>query len=416
VATYTHRNRAAAAFLLFFVFAPGFLAASGYEFDGIGARSMARGGAVIADAADWSAIYWNPANLADVKAREAGLELKKGRSHSYDGNSFSLKDPNFPTDAFAKKHVESTFFFGSLGAAVPLGDNSAFGAGFYTPLLQGSDFKDAGLPSNTQYNSIDYEGFASIMVANFSYARKVSEKLSLALGVNAIRGSLSSDAKIGVNLLAPGTLHKELDGTGFGTEGIIGAKYRLSDAFSAGAVFRTGANVKIEGEAEASLLGTVEKSDFKFTLMQPATSGLGAAWRYRRNLTFTCDLTQTWWKGFSNAMTYQTPGAMLADQAKTYDWKNSYKFRAGALWAYNEHTDFMAGYAYDTPAIDAGSLDHASAIDVHMHRFSAAASRRWGGLEATLGMLAGDFTTRKAGGVKYGLGGGYVMGEVKYKF
>lgn len=41
--------------------APAAAGASGYEFDGIGARSMARGGAVIADAADWSAVYWNPA-------------------------------------------------------------------------------------------------------------------------------------------------------------------------------------------------------------------------------------------------------------------------------------------------------------------------------------------------------------------
>ncbi|MDD2806105.1 MAG: outer membrane protein transport protein [Elusimicrobiales bacterium] len=409
----THRNRAAALFFLLSVSAPEFLAASGYEFDGIGARSIARGGAVIADAADWSAIYWNPANLADVKAREAGLELKKGNSHSYDGNSFSLPAT---TDRFAKKHSRSSFFFGSLGAVVPLGKGSALGAGLYMPLLQGSDFKDAGLPGNTTYDSIDYKGFAGITVANISYARKLTENISLALGVNAIRGDIASDAKIGA--VGAGTIDKEMDGTGYGVEGIFGGKYQLNDSFSLGAVFRTGADVKIEGDAEASwpALAMTEATGFKFSLMQPPTSGVGAAWKFRKDLTLTCDLTQTWWKGFSNKTTYDNPGTLLADQAKTFDWKNSYKFRAGALWAYDERTDFLAGYAYDTPAIDAGSLDHSAAIDVHMHRFSAAVSRRWGGLQGTLGALAGDFTTRKAGGVKYGLGGGYVMGEVKYKF
>lgn len=402
--------------LLCAALAPARCGASGYEFDGIGARSMARGGAVIADAADWSAIYWNPANLALVAEREAGLELKKGSSHSYDGNSFSLKDPNFPGDAFSKKHSRSNFFFGSVGAAVPLGDKAALGAGFYMPLLQGSDFKDAGLPGNVQYSSIDYKGFAAIMVANVSYAREVSERLALALGVNAIRGQMASEARLGINIPAPGTLEKELDGSGFGVEGVLGGRYRFSDAFSLGAVFRTGANVGITGEAEATLYGAAEKSDFEFNLRQPATSGVGAAWKPGRGLTLTCDLTQTWWKGFSNEISYATPGTLLADQPKTFDWKNSFKYRAGLLWAYDERTDFMAGWAYDTPAIDSGSLDHSAAIDVHMHRFSAAASRRWGGLEATLGLLAGNFTPRKAGGVNYGLGGGYAMGEVKYKF
>lgn len=406
-------SRRAALLVLLSLPAPAFLRASGYEFDGIGARSMARGGAVIADATDWSAVYWNPANLADVKAREAGLELKAGNSHSYDGNSFSLPAT---ADRFSKKHSRSSFFFGSMGAVVPLKDGSAVGTGLYMPLLQGSDFKDAGLPANTAYSSLDYNGFAAITVANLSYARRVSDALSLAAGVNAIRGQISSDAKIGSAVA--GSIDKEMAGTGYGVEGVFGGKYRVSDSVALGAVFRTGADVKIEGEAEVSwaAFAMQEASDFRFTLMQPPTSGVGAAWKFRRDIVFTADLTQTWWKGFSNETTYDVPGTLLVNQAKTYDWKNSFKYRAGALWAYDERTDFMAGYAYDTPAIDAGSLDHASAIDVHMHRFSAAVSRRWGGLEATLGALAGNFSTRKAGGVKYGLGGGYVMGEVKYKF
>lgn len=398
------------------VSAPAPARASGYEFDGVGARAIARGGAVIADATDWTAIYWNPANLTGVKEREAGLELKAGKSYTRDGNSFNLQDPNFPNDAFSRKKSDSSFFFGSLGAAVPLDEKSAFGVGVYVPLMQGSDFADTSA-TNAQYSGINYEGFASLMVANISYARKVSDRASFSLGANAIRGNLASDVELGFKIPTAGVTIKELDGTGYGLEGVFGAKYALTESVALGAVFRSGAKVKIEGDAKAraAALAMSEDSDFKFTLKQPPTSGIGAAWRYRDDLTFTCDFAQTWWKGFSNELTYDTPGTLLADQANTFNWKNSYKLRAGALWSYSENADLMAGYAYDTPAIDAGSIDFSTAIDVPMHRFSAAASRRWGPVEGTLAGLVG-YNSRNAGGVNYRLGGWYFISELKYNF
>ena len=387
------------------------LMASGYEFDGVGARSIARGGAVIADAADWSAIYWNPANLTDVKQREAGLELKAGKTFTRDGNSFSLKDPAAPNDVFNKKKGESSFFFGSMGTAIPLDDKSAIGAGFYLPLLQGAVFKDAN-PANAFYHTIDYDGSASIMVGNVSYARLVSDKASVALGLNAIRGGLNSELKSDTLY---GALDIKSDASGYGVEGVFGGKYKYSDNLSFGAVFRTGSKVKLEGDATATLAGTVEKSDMSFTIKQPPTSGIGAAWRLRPGLMLTVDFTQTWWNGFSNASTYDNPGTLLTSKSNTFDWKTSFKYRAGALWNYSSATDLMAGYAYDTPAIDGGSIDFSSAIDVPMHRFSAAASHRWGSIEGTLAGLVG-YNSRNTGGVNYRLGGWYFISEVKYTF
>lgn len=408
------RSSFAKAALLAVLAAPGTAYASGYEFDGIGARAVARGGAVIADSPDWTAIYWNPANLTEVTSREAGLELKAGKSYMRDGNSFSLKDPNYPADVFGKKKIDSAFFFGSVGAVVPLDSESALGAGFFVPLMQGSKFKDTS-STNAQYNSIDYDGFASIIVGNVSYARKVSKKVSVALGINAMRGNIDSDTKLGANLLG-GTIVKKLEGSGYNIEEVVGANYHYSDVLSFGAVFRTGSKVKLKGEADASApIFGAEKSDFEFTLRQPPTSGIGAAWVYRKNLVFTCDFTQTWWRGFSNETKYDTQGTLLTNTGNTFNWRNSYKFRAGALWTYSDNTDLMAGYAYDTPAMDAGSLDLSTAIDVPMHRLSAALSHRWDSIEGTLGGLLG-YNSRNAGGVNYRLGGWYLISEIRYKF
>ncbi len=409
----TCQSRILKAALLAVMLAPGALYASGYEFDGIGARAIARGGAVIADAPDWTAIYWNPANLTDVKAREAGLEVKAGKSYTRDGNSFNV---NGAGNIFSKKKADSSFFFGSIGSAVPLDENSAMGVGVYLPLLQGARFKD-DRPLDANYNSIDYDGSAAIAVGNLSYARRLGDRFSAAAGFNVVYGMLKSDLTLDYWIGATRDVATQsLDGHGYGVEGVLGGKYQYSDSLSFGAVFRSGTNVKIKGDADAvsTNFGT-ESTRFEFTLKQPPTSGIGAAWRYRKDLTFTLDLTQTWWKGFSNETTYETQGILLTDKANTFDWNNSYKFRAGALWNYSDNTDFMAGYAYDTPAIDAGSLDFSAAVDVPMHRVSAAASHRWGPVEETLAGLVG-YNSRTAGGVNYRLGGWYLISELKYTF
>lgn len=402
-------NASATAILLLGL-SPACALASGYEFDGVGARAVARGGAVIADAPDWTAIYWNPANLTGVKSREAGLELKAGKSYMRDGNSFNT---GVAGNTFSENKVDSSFMMGSLGAAVPLGEDAALGVGVYIPLLNGTEFSDANA-ANPLVKDMDFEQSASVMVGNVSFARKVSDKTSLAVGFNALRGAMESEAN---STTALGVSVKEHEASGFGMEGVFGIRHEISDTLAVGAVARTGADVVLRGDAEASaILGAAaESSDFDFTLRLPPTTGIGAAWKYRPGLTFTCDLTQTWWAGFPSELTYSTPGAQLVNRTNTYDWRNSFKFRAGALWNYSEVTDFMAGYAYDTPAMDAGSLDLSAAIDVPMHRFSAAASRRWGDFEGTLAGLVG-YNSRNAGGVNYRLGGWYLIGELKYKF
>ena len=396
--------------------------ASGYEFDGIGARAIARGGAVIADAADWTAIYWNPADLVLVRQKEAGLEAKSGFSYTKDGNSFNT---GVAGNTFNKKRSVSSFLFGSVGAAIPLNPDSALGVGFYMPLLQGSRFTDWN-EQNTLYHSLDYKSFAGIMVWNVSYSMKMTEKAAVGAGLDVIRGDLRTDVKADLSMppslalmarlgLAPAKLTKKTEAAGYGMEGVFGWHYQLSDALSLGAVARTGSKVKLKGDSTASYAGVEEKSDMVFRLKQPPTSGVGAAWQAKKDLRLTCDLTQTYWRGFSNSLRYDKPGELLADQENTYKWKNSYKFRAGALWAYGERTDFMFGYAFDTPAIDKESIDFSSAIDVPMHRFTAGASRRWGPVEGTFTVLAGS-GSRTTGGIHYRLSGVYGVGEVRYSF
>ncbi len=406
---------------------PGLAAASGYEFDGIGAKAIARGGAVIADDADWTAIYWNPAGLSGVKGREAGLELRGGYSYSKDGNSFTIPlGAGASYSPFGKDRAQAGFVIGSFGAVIPLDGDSAIAAGAYTPLLQGADFRDAA-PGDPLVTSLDYEGSVIVGVGNVSYARRLGEKFSAGLGVNVIYGALSAESTIGwgatagafVPTLAPvaGMAQKnKKEADGYGVEGVAGVTYELNDRWRFGAVARSGARVELKGEEKVYLNGAYrQQSDFEMPVHHPATTGVGAAWRAGNGVKLSCDFTQTWWKAFSNALTYDSPVGLLNSSGKTYHWKNSYKFRLGAVKRLNGKNEVEAGYAFDTPAIDAKSIDFATAIDVPMHRFSAAWTRTWSPFETTLGALAGA-GRRTAGGVDYSLKGWYVMGEARYRF
>ncbi len=400
-----------------------FAFASGYEFDGVGARSVARGGAVIADVSDWTAIYWNPAGLAGAAAPEAGLELRAGKMYTKDGNSFNI--PNVSPSPFDKNRVTSGFVLGSFGVAVPLDAKSAIGAGVYTPLLQGADFKDTA-PGNPVATSLDYKGNVATGIFNISYARKLTEKLTAGLGLDAIYGYLKADSEIAwgpalasnpaTAFLANKTQKNNSTADGVGLEGVGGVNYVVNDRWKVGAVVRTGARINLKGEEKVYLNGGfVQKSDFEYPVHHPATTGIGAAWLAAKDLTVTCDLAQAWWKGFSSARTYDTSGGLLNSNGNTYHWFNSVKFRLGAVKKLSEKYDVMGGYAFDTWAIDRHSIDFATAIDVPMHRFTAAVTRKWQPVEATLGALAGS-GRRTSAGVDYSLKGWFITGEVKYKF
>lgn len=403
--------------------APAQVSASGYEFDGIGARAVARGGAVIADATDWTAIYWNPANLPGA-ARQAGLELRAGNMISHDGNSFNspvaqIPIPGLSADKFSKTRNSPSFVLGSAGGVVPLNPRSAIGFGVYVPIMQGVKFKDTD--NLGKYNKFKADGYAALAVTNVSYASQFADKFSAGAGLDVIYAKLKSktvsDFASNPLISAPDVVESKLDGHGVGLEGVFGLKYKQNDELAYGLVFRTGSKFDIKGDASFHSAAGIpaESSDFTLHFKHPPTSGAGAAWKAKRNLTLTGDITQTWWKGFSNKTSYDTPGQILADTGNTYKWVNSVKFRAGALWNYDERTDFMFGYAFDTPAIDKNSLDFSTAIDVPMHRFSAAATRKYGAFDWTLGALAGG-GSRTAGGVHYSVKGWYVMSEVSYRF
>ncbi|MEA3307857.1 MAG: outer membrane protein transport protein [Elusimicrobiota bacterium] len=383
---------------------------SGYEFDGIGAKEVLRGGASIADSSGWTAIYWNPANIGlekEAGEKEIGMEFRAG--------GMKIKDPNSIANdfnlLFDKTEVSYPVFSGSLGTAFKINEDYAFGGGIYSPVMQGTDFE--GVSSDTT-KSIDQKGFTAIAVANTSVSRKITEKLYVGTGINIIYGKLKTESNL-ILIGGPSLSSGEISGDGYGLEGVFGLSYEFNPNFTMGMVYRTGNHLKFKGTVDAYMLGVPnEKSDFSFTLNHPATSGVGAAWKVNPRTILTMDFTQTYWEGFSNKFVYDNPGVLITNADNTFDWNNSWKIRLGLVRELSEKTDFIAGYAFDVPAIDKGSIDFATAVDVPMHRFSGGIAKKWKNTEFVFGGLFGA-AKRNENGMEYKLGGWYFISEIKVK-
>jgi len=396
--------------------APALTLGAGYEFEGVGAAQVSRGGAAIADSDDWTATYWNPANIVRATEKgqhEIGLEVFGGAAFGRDSNSLS----NLVGPIFQRQELDSPYVLGALGAVLPVTEKLGVGFGFYTPLLQGFNFQDT---SNQTGTTLSDKGSAVILAWNTSASYQVTPTFSVGLGANLLYGKLSNDTTL-TNppppFLAGDTLVGHSSGDGVAPEGIVGFRYDPDPKVSLGFVYRTGANVRLRGDATAtSKFLPMESSAFTFVLKQPATSGIGVAYRPNSNWTLTSDLDWTFWRSFSNAVTYDNPQPLLANQQDTYQWRNTWKIRFGALYRLTEKTDLLGGYSFGDSAVDAASIDLSTTIDVPIHKFSGGLTHRWRDwLESSFGIMAG-YGTRTEGAVNYRLAGIQGMYETRFRF
>jgi len=391
---------------------------SGYEFEGIGARQVSRGGAAIASSDDWTSIYWNPGNIVgsvQKNGAEFGLEFFGGRMSAYDSNSLSGL-PGIGA-IFSKTTEDSNYLLGATGCLIPVGKKAALALGFYTPLLQGSKFQDSSkiTPSHT----LDFKSSAGILTWNVSGSFQLSPTLSAGVGLDILYGRVVSKNSLTGYPFSGNTISTDLEADGIAPEGIFGLKYNPHSKVALGAVYRTGGDVKLKGHAtvnNTSLLLPNEKSGVDLALRHPPTAGLGAAYQPNGRLILSLDLNETYWRRFTDAKHFDTQGVFLQDSGNTFHWKNAWKIRFGSEFKLTDYTDLMAGYSFGSPALDAGSVDLSTAVDVYMNGVSVGLSHSWTPRWETILGVLGGYGTRREGDVRYRVTGLQLMAESSWKF
>lgn len=355
--------------VIFSLFALSSLAlANGLNLNSLGSRALSMGGAFVGLADDYSAIFWNPAGMAQFSKRYLGFYM----TDVIPSGSYLLQAPTSQglltmVDA---KTLTKHYLSGLLAYYHPINETLVAGIGLYIPSGLGSSWD--GDDFTNLSNGVPYlwESKIGLVTISPGISYKISEMVSVGATFNINYGMFSMKRWAGnVEIPAPpgeldlGQYDMSLNGWGF--SGTVGVLVKPSEKFSFGATLRLPNRVKFSGDTSLSnvdLLGFNESSQAETVsphITFPLWIAGGVAFRPLPKLTLTGDLQWTQWSTLDQIeLKFIDPSwsAFMTQSGENImhlEWKDALQVRFGAEYTLNETLALRAGYYYDpTPAPD----------------------------------------------------------------
>ena len=373
--------------------------AGGFALSGVGSKAIGMGGAFRGLADDWSAAYWNPAGLTQIKGSELNamiVALSPRPQYTpniyYGGIDVGYRNDglvHYPDDRMSFVPDVSGFF------KLPTFKGYVVGMAIFVPYGLGSRwdiFDGSNLDLNTAYPTWDHKANLSIIDFHPTVAKAfLQDKLSLGAGVSFQRGNITFQK----TYLTPSGLpvphenlviNSEMKGNGWGYGANFGLLYKLNEKLQVGVSGRTGTTLKLKGTANQELF-TYNNNDLKNILLgkavnaadsaqvnflfagnnhlaspsakadfrTPADFGLGLAFKPSEKLTVTGDLTYTQWSSLKSIVIKMTgtdpSGAPAGNSTIMLNWKNTMRISLGAEYQANKFLLFRLGYYMDPSPI-----------------------------------------------------------------
>ena len=352
------------------VLIPSLSLANGLNLNGLGARAVAMGGAFVGLANDFSAVFWNPAGMAQFNQKTFGFygtDLIPSATFKFDMPT--LAGPVNMVDAKTKtKH----YMAGMAAYYHPINENLVAGFGIYTPSGLGADWNGADFAAIS--NDTSYKWHSKVAVVTFSpaLAYKISDQVMIGGSLNINYGTFDISTHAGMRELPlGGGLSMDFDLgqqdeslKGWGYSATLGALVKPIDNLSLGATFRTACKMTLDGEASISNFPYIpffpvpDTSDLSGDVTWPMWIAFGAAFKPIDQLTLTADLHYTDWKKidvisfeFTDPI-WQAATAGTGSAAMEMLWKSKLQIRFGAEYTLNGYS-FRGGYYWDpAPAPD----------------------------------------------------------------
>lgn len=355
---------------------------NGLNLNSLGTKALGMGGAFVGLADDFSAIYWNPAGVANIDQKQFGFYLTDHiPSGTYVMDVPTLIGPENYVDAETKtKH----YFAGMAAYYHPLSDKIVVGLGVYTPSGLGAEWDGIDFAKISGDNpSIKWSSKIGLVTISPVIAYKISDKVSVGGTLNINYGMFDVAMHAGTQPLPEppwqidlGQYEETMKGWGLGAT--FGIFVKPSEMFSLGATFRTASKVEFSGDASISnlgLLGFNPTSDLDRDVTWPMWIAGGVAFKPIDSLTLTADLQYTQWShtkkeevqtrgdvdvGLGGYMqtrykdTYwQIMMAQSGDDLRPMFWEDAVQIRFGAEYRINDSIALRGGYYSDpSPAPD----------------------------------------------------------------
>lgn len=320
------------------------LSANGLNLNGVGSKAIAMGGAFIGLADDYSAVFWNPAGLT---------QIKKPTLFLFQTDLIPTGTYKFATYGIDAQTVSKVYPSGAIGYLKPIGEKMVIGIAAYVPSGTGAKWDGNELKILAKGGVYEWESFMAIATICPVFAYQVSDKISLGATLNLNYGMMNLK-RAGV-----GQYTEKIHGLALGAT--LSALVKPSDKLQFGLTFRTPSKVNFKGDAtmdKANLLGMQTTSDATRETTWPMWIGLGVAIKPFAKLTVTLDGQYTDWKQQDTIGITYTDAAWQAIRSNaTYgpafendfvlNWKAKWQLRVGLEYAISDKWAVRGGYYYD---------------------------------------------------------------------
>jgi long-chain fatty acid transport protein len=321
-----------------------------------GAKASGMGGAFVATADDPSAIFFNPAGIAQQRE----LAFTAGATFINFSNEFT-GDPNSAvTSGTEGKYNRHTFVPPNAYAVMPIGENITIGVGVFAAFGLRTDWADpwAGryVSKDADLKTTSFEPAIAWQTSDgrFAVGGGVEyRRARVILSANTIRLSPFTNRFVDV---ANTRLASDYgDDIGWN----LGVLWKPSDRLRFGASYRSDMDIDLEGRAEVTQIPTgnaqldavvatqlPRDQAISTTLPFPAIAAVGVAFSPTERLDLEFDITHMTWGRFAAldvAFAEQPQFGFTREQ----NWEDSSAYRLGANINATEMWDVRLGAIYD---------------------------------------------------------------------
>ena len=313
----------------------------GFQLNETGARAMAQGGAFVARASDPSAIYFNPAGLSfQGSSLYLGTTLITPNVSFFGPSNYSMNTET--------KMVDQTFTPINVYGVYQVTNDLHIGLGVTNPYGLGTEWP-AGWIGQYVSQKIDLQSF----YITPTVAYKVSDQLSLGVGVNYVMGSVKMKLATSIPFNSPPPIVTlDLTATGVGFNG--GVIYKPTRELSIGASYRSA--VKLDATGSASFdpnysVLNLPTGDAAASIELPATAFFGASYKVMDNLEVEADYQYVGWSSYKE-LKIEFKADPTKNKVSPKDYVDTYILRVGAEYTMGD-LQVRAGYLYDrTPVTE----------------------------------------------------------------
>jgi len=376
--------------------------ASGVALTGVGARATALGGNFRGIANDWSAMFWNPAGIAQLKGMHAGFSFELVMPEAkYTLTQFTPPFGVYNTSEF--KNEPRTFPIPAIGFVYGM-EKMSFGLSVFAPFGLGAKWDAMNTAAyNSAYPEFDFEDDLQVIDIHPTFAYQVSEKLSVGVGVSIVMGDIlirkptttPNPAAVSTFIPTVNTYNHiltetKLEGDGMGFGANFGIKYDLTECLSLGFSGTWYNDVSLDGKISAAtyypkldattaaqLTGTLDylisvgqlneatkqgilavyngqkvtvydnaKGDAKLPL--PMTIGAGIAYTGIDKLLVSADVSWTQWSAWDVIEIEMEDGST---SELVENWEDGIRLGLGLEYSVMEAMKLRAGYYTEPTAI-----------------------------------------------------------------